>query len=47
MEKLNFEGIDRITMIACGTAYLSCFVAKYWMEEIVELIDEENGFLRH
>src|SRR6516165_8609713 len=26
--------LDRITMIACGTAYHTCVVAKYWLERI-------------
>ena len=32
--KLNFEDVDRIVMIACGTAFYACQVAKYWMEKI-------------
>ena len=31
---LNFEDVDRIVMIACGTAFYACQVAKYWMEKI-------------
>ena len=29
--------IDKITLIACGTAYHSCLVAKYWFEEVTNL----------
>ncbi len=29
--------IEKITLIACGTAYHSCLVAKYWFEEITDL----------
>ena len=29
--------IDKITLIACGTAYHSCLVAKYWFEEVTDL----------
>jgi len=34
---LDFSGYDRITMVACGTAYLACHVAKYWFEQIARL----------
>ena len=34
---LNFDQIDRITMVACGTAYLACLTAKYWFEQIANL----------
>jgi glucosamine--fructose-6-phosphate aminotransferase (isomerizing) len=33
-KNLNFEDVDRIVMIACGTAFYACQVAKYWMEKI-------------
>ncbi len=33
----DFAGIDRILMVACGTAYYACCVAKYWFEEIARL----------
>jgi len=29
--------LDRITMIACGTAYHACVVAKYWLERIARI----------
>ncbi|MGV6849911.1 MAG: glutamine--fructose-6-phosphate transaminase (isomerizing) [Marinibacterium sp.] len=31
---LDFTGITRVVMVACGTAYYSCFVAKYWIERL-------------
>ena len=31
------DKIDKITLIACGTAYHSCLVAKYWFEEVTNL----------
>lgn len=31
------EGASRITMIACGTAYYACQVAKYWFEQIARM----------
>ena len=34
---LDFTDVDKITMIACGTAYLACNVAKYWFEQIARL----------
>ena len=33
-KNVNFEDVDRIVMIACGTAFYACQVAKYWMEKI-------------
>ncbi len=34
---IDFTKIDRLTMVACGTAYLACFTAKYWFERIARL----------
>ena len=31
------EGASRITMIACGTAFYACQVAKYWFEQIARM----------
>ena len=31
------DKIEKITLIACGTAYHSCLVAKYWFEEVTNL----------
>jgi len=31
---LDFTAFDRITMVACGTAYLACLTARYWFEQI-------------
>ena len=36
-EALDFTRFDRITMVACGTAYLSCMVAKYWFERLARI----------
>jgi glucosamine--fructose-6-phosphate aminotransferase (isomerizing) len=33
----NFNGIDRIIMVACGTAYLACATAKYWIERLAQI----------
>ena len=35
--RLDFAGIDRVVMVACGTASLACFTAKYWFEQIAKL----------
>ncbi|MEM8577359.1 MAG: glutamine--fructose-6-phosphate transaminase (isomerizing) [Pseudomonadota bacterium] len=34
---LDFSQIDRLTMVACGTAYYACLTAKYWFERIARL----------
>ena len=34
---LDFNQIDRIRMIACGTSYYACMVAKRWFAEIAGL----------
>ena len=34
---LDFTGVDRITMVACGTASYATHVAKYWFEQIAGL----------
>ncbi|MFN4192014.1 MAG: glutamine--fructose-6-phosphate transaminase (isomerizing) [Tabrizicola sp.] len=36
-EALDFKGIDRLTLVACGTASYACHVAKYWFEQIAGL----------
>ena len=33
----DFSGIDRVLMVACGTAYYACLTAKYWFEQIARL----------
>ncbi len=33
----NFQDLSRITIVACGTAYLAGFVAKYWFERYAKL----------
>ncbi len=34
---IDFTKIDRITMVACGTAYYACMVAKYWFEQVARM----------
>jgi glucosamine--fructose-6-phosphate aminotransferase (isomerizing) len=36
-QALDFHGIDRVTLVACGTASYACHVAKYWFEQIAGL----------
>ncbi len=31
---LDFTAINRLTMVACGTAFYACYVAKYWFEQV-------------
>ena len=31
---LDFSGVDRIVMVACGSAYIACLTAKYWIEQM-------------
>ncbi|UZD91859.1 glutamine--fructose-6-phosphate transaminase (isomerizing) [Cognatishimia activa] len=33
-EELDFTKIDRLTMVACGTAFYACLTAKYWFEQL-------------
>jgi glutamine---fructose-6-phosphate transaminase (isomerizing) len=34
---VDFSGVDRLTLVACGTASYACHVAKYWFEQIAGL----------
>ena len=34
---LDFTGVSRITLVACGTAFYACLVAKYWFERLAGL----------
>ncbi|MGZ9810437.1 glutamine--fructose-6-phosphate transaminase (isomerizing) [Pseudoroseicyclus sp. H15] len=33
-QALDFAGIERVTMVACGTASFACHVARYWIEQL-------------
>ncbi|OYU40409.1 MAG: glutamine--fructose-6-phosphate transaminase (isomerizing) [Pseudorhodobacter sp. PARRP1] len=35
--EVDFTAVDRLTMVACGTASYACHVAKYWFEQIAGL----------
>ncbi|MCE5973000.1 glutamine--fructose-6-phosphate transaminase (isomerizing) [Sinirhodobacter sp. WL0062] len=36
-EGLDFADLDRLTLVACGTAFYACSVAKYWFEQLAGL----------
>ncbi|TKZ21743.1 glutamine--fructose-6-phosphate transaminase (isomerizing) [Shimia litoralis] len=31
---LDFTKVERLTMVACGTAFYACLTAKYWFEQL-------------
>ncbi|MGL6210649.1 MAG: isomerizing glutamine--fructose-6-phosphate transaminase, partial [Paracoccaceae bacterium] len=33
----DFAGVDRVTLVACGTGAYACHIAKYWFEQIAGL----------
>ena len=35
--ELDFTQYDRLSMVACGTAYYACLTAKYWFEQLAGL----------
>jgi len=34
---LDFTKVERMTLVACGTAFYACQVAKYWFEQVARL----------
>jgi len=34
---IDFTKVERMTMVACGTAFYACLVAKYWFEQIASV----------
>ncbi|MGB3146627.1 MAG: glutamine--fructose-6-phosphate transaminase (isomerizing), partial [Paracoccaceae bacterium] len=36
-EGLDFKNLDRLTLVACGTASYACLTAKYWFEQLAGL----------
>ena len=34
---VDFDDVERVTLVACGTAHYACHVARYWFEEIAGL----------
>ena len=37
LKEVNFKKIPKIILIACGTAYYACYVAKYWIEKLAKI----------
>ncbi|PJI92300.1 glucosamine--fructose-6-phosphate aminotransferase (isomerizing) [Yoonia maricola] len=35
--EIDFAKVERMTMVACGTAFYACLVAKYWFEQIASV----------
>ncbi len=41
---VDFAAIERLTMVACGTASYACMVARYWFEQLAGLpVDVDIG----
>ena len=41
---VDFATLPRLVMVACGTAYYACMVAKYWFEQLAGLpVDLDIG----
>ncbi|MBI1418516.1 MAG: glutamine--fructose-6-phosphate transaminase (isomerizing) [Limimaricola sp.] len=36
-EGIDFASVQRLTLVACGTAFYACAVAKYWFEQVAGL----------
>ncbi len=36
-DNFDFNSVERVTMVACGTAYLACLTAKYWFEKLARI----------
>ncbi len=36
-EAIDFSGVDRLTLVGCGTAYYAACVARYWFESLAGL----------
>jgi len=34
---IDFAGVTRLSLVACGTAYYACLTAKYWFEKVARL----------
>ncbi len=40
----DLKAVERITAVACGTAYYACLVAKYWIEMLAKVpVDADIG----
>ena len=36
-DSIDFSQIERLTLVACGTAFYACLTAKYWFEQIARI----------
>ncbi|MGY9047518.1 MAG: glutamine--fructose-6-phosphate transaminase (isomerizing), partial [Rhodobacterales bacterium] len=36
-EELDFTKVERLTLVACGTAFYACLTAKYWFEQLARM----------
>jgi len=41
-EEVDFTTTDRVTLVACGTGFYACQVAKYWFEQLAGLSCETD-----
>ncbi len=39
-EQVDFTALDRLVLVACGTAHYACHVAKYWFERLAGIAVE-------
>ncbi|TRD21490.1 glutamine--fructose-6-phosphate transaminase (isomerizing) [Palleronia caenipelagi] len=37
LSEIDLSGVRRVVMVACGTAYYACHVAKYWIEQLARI----------
>jgi glucosamine--fructose-6-phosphate aminotransferase (isomerizing) len=37
LQGVDFTGVDRVLLVACGTAHYACHIAKYWLEDLAGL----------
>lgn len=37
LEGIDFVGVDKVLLVACGTAHYACHIAKYWLEDLASL----------
>ena len=36
-DELDFTKLDRLALVACGTAFYACLTAKYWFEKLAKM----------
>ena len=40
---VDFAGVDRLVLVACGTAHYACHVARYWFESLARAAGRDRG----